>query len=365
MRDHKEANAGNSVLLLGGAGYIGSALLPKLLARGYDVRVFDFFVYGADSLRPFVDHPGVSLISGDLRDEQLVRKAMKGVEAVVHLGGIVGDSACEVDRDLALSVNLHATGPIAMAAKTNGIRRFLFASTCALYESSDVPQSEDSPVRAATLYAGTKLASEQVLRQLTNTDFRPTILRFASLYGLSGRKRFDLAVNRLTAEAKVDGRITVHGGQQVRPFLHVDDAAKAIADVLMAPLQSVADQVFNIGSDEQNYSIRQVAEMVHAQLPDAELVVTALASEQISYRVGFHKLRTLVGFQPAWKVHEGIWQILEAIAGGYVSDYRQPLVSNIGFLRDSSLRDRSRGISPTSPVEGQPSLADAGASLRT
>lgn len=368
-----DGNGVSTVLLLGGAGYIGSALLPKLYAQGHRVRVLDLFVYGTDAIKPFADLPGVTLIFGDLRDESLVRSAMQGVDAVVHLGGIVGDPACELDRDLTVSVNRDTTRPIALAAKESGVRRFLFASTCALYKGGDVPQSEDSPVCATTLYASTKLEAEQALRELSGPEFRPAALRFATLYGLSGRKRFDLAVNRLTAEAKVEGKITIHGGQQVRPFIHVEDAAEAILALLRAPLPPAGDPVFSIGCDEQNFTIRQIAEMVRAQVPRAEIIVKPLASEPVSYRVQFQKFQAQTGFRPAWLVERGIRQVLEALAGNDVPDYRDARHSNVGHLQQSRQRNpgawfgsfalRSAGV-PVGKTGGNADLPLASGQLR-
>jgi nucleoside-diphosphate-sugar epimerase len=259
-------------------------------------------------------------------------EAVRGVDAVVHLGAIVGDPACELDRELTSDVNLFSTRTVADVAKLSGVRRFVFASTCSVYGACDELLDEYSQVQPVSHYGNTKLAAENVLREMSDEDFLPTILRFATIYGLSGRTRFDLVVNLFAAMAKVDGRFTVMGGEQWRPFVHVDDAAEAIMRVLEAPLAAVGNEIFNVGSDEQNYTIREVGEMVHQHVPGAEMIVNAQATDVRNYRVSFAKIRQQLSFEPKWTLAQGIEQVLEAIARGEVKDYRDPKYSNVRFL---------------------------------
>lgn len=320
------------VLVIGGGGYIGSALLPKLLDRGYHVRLLDMLLFGDSAIASVADHPNLEVVRADFRDVQKVLEAMRGVGSVIHLGAIVGDPACSLDENLTIDVNLCATRMIAERARDQGIQRFIFASTCSVYGACDEVLDERSQVRPISLYGHTKLASERVLQELANDQFQPTIVRFATIYGLSGRTRFDLVVNVLAAKAKLEGKITVNGGDQWRPFVHVDDAALAVATILDAPLDLVGNEIYNVGSNEQNYTIRQIGELVHECVVDAELIVNDEDVDKRNYRVEFSKIRNELNFKPQWTVEQGIQQVLEAIASGEVTDYREARYSNVKFL---------------------------------
>jgi nucleoside-diphosphate-sugar epimerase len=177
---------------------------------------------------------------------------------------------------------------------------------------------------------------------MADERFAPTMIRFSTIYGFSGRTRFDLVVNLLAAKARIDGEITVHGGNQWRPFVHVDDAARAVALVVDAPLELVDNQIFNVGSNEQNYTIQQIAELVHDQVVSAKIITSADAVDIRNYRVDFSKIRNELGFEPQWTVEAGIHQVLEAIAEGNVTDYRDPKYSNVKFLTESGTTGLAR-----------------------
>jgi nucleoside-diphosphate-sugar epimerase len=328
--DH--ANDDRWVLVIGGGGYIGSALVPKLLEAGHRVRVLDIMMFGETALDVVRNHPRLQLVKGDFRQVDKVVQAIKGVDSVVHLGGIVGDPACSLDEPLTIDVNLSSTKMIADLAKSHNVQRFVFASTCSVYGASTNTLDERSEVKPLGIYGHTKYASETVLADMASTNFAPIILRFATIYGLSGRTRFDLVVNLLTAKAKLDGEITVHNGDQWRPFVHVEDAARAIVAVLEAPLATVANEVFNVGSSDQNFTIREVGEIIHQQVISAKLILSDDDKDRRNYRVDFGKIRKLLNFQTTWTVQDGIQQVLEAIASGRVADYRDPQYSNVAFL---------------------------------
>ncbi|HVU88676.1 MAG TPA: SDR family oxidoreductase [Pirellulales bacterium] len=329
------------VLVIGGGGYIGSALLPKLLEKGYHVRLLDLLIFGDDPIRHVLNHPRLEVRRGDFRHVEQVADALRGVDSVVHLGAIVGDPACNLDEELTIEVNLTATRMIAELAKASGVQRLVFASTCSVYGATEEMLDERSIVKPISLYGHTKLASERVLLSMANDQFRPTILRFSTIYGLSGRTRFDLVVNLLTAKAKLEGKITVFGGDQWRPFVHVDDAALAVATVLEAPEEIVANQIFNVGCNDQNYTIQQIGEMVHECVFSAELIANSGDTDKRNYRVNFNKIRNQLGFTPQWTVRQGIQQVLDAIANGEISDYADSRYSNVKFLSEkkSVVRD--------------------------
>jgi nucleoside-diphosphate-sugar epimerase len=328
--------AGRHILVIGGAGYIGSALLAKLLDKGHYVRLLDLMVFGDEPIRHLLKFKNLEVMRGDFRHVESVVEAMQGVDTVIHLGAIVGDPACSLDENLTIDVNLTATRMIGELAKAQGVERFVFASTCSVYGACDELLDERSVVRPISLYGQTKLASERVLFKMANDKFRPTVVRFATIYGLSGRTRFDLVVNLLTAKAKLEGKITVNGGAQWRPFVHVDDAAAAVARIIEVPRELVAGEIFNVGSNEQNFTITQIGQMVHEQVVSAELIVNEADTDRRNYRVNFNKLRNHLGFEPQWTVEAGIQQVLDAIANGDVQDYRDAKYSNVKFLTESA-----------------------------
>lgn len=331
---YREREAVKSVLVIGGAGYIGSALLPKLLERKYQVRLLDLLLYGEEPIADYLEHPNLEVIQADFRQIDTVVQAMQGIDAVVHLGAIVGDPACALDEELTIEVNLMATKMVAEVAKGSGVRRFIFASTCSVYGASNEMLDERSQFNPVSLYARSKIASEAVLRKMASPEFSPTSLRFGTIYGLSGRTRFDLVINLLTAKAIVDGKITVFGGDQWRPFVHVDDAALSVFKVLEAPLDVVHNEAFNVGSNAQNHTILEVAQMIHDHIPTAEMVSMGADTDRRNYRVDFSKIHNALGYEPQWTIDAGIRQVQEAIESGKVQNYRDAQYSNVRFLTE-------------------------------
>ena len=332
-----QARDEHKVLLIGGAGYIGSALIPKLLESGYQVRLLDLFLYGREPIRECLDHPNLEILEGDFRRVEKIVSAMQGAGSVIHLGGIVGDPACALDEQLTIEINLVATRTIAEVAKGGNVRRFIFASTCSVYGASDNMLDESSILNPVSLYARSKIASEQVLLQGRDARFSPVILRFGTIFGFSGRTRFDLVVNLLTAKAVLDGKITLYGGDQWRPFVHVDDAARAVMTVLESPIERVGGEIFNIGGDHLNYTLKQVGEIIQRMVPSAELLDLGTNADRRNYRVDFRKVRRILGYQPKWKLEEGIAQVIEAIRSGRVTDYTLSKYSNVKLLDDDKI----------------------------
>jgi nucleoside-diphosphate-sugar epimerase len=323
-----------NVLVIGGAGYIGSALLPKLLDKGYYVTLLDLLLYGKEPIQEILEHPRLKVLQADFRQVDRVVEATRDVDAVIHLGGIVGDPACALDENLTTEINLMATRMIAEIAKGSGVGRFIFASTCSVYGASDQKLDERSQLNPVSLYARSKIASEKVLEKMADDQFAPVILRFGTIYGLSGRTRFDLVVNLLTAKAIAEKQITIFGGDQWRPFLHVDDAALALLQVLEAPLPLVRNQILNVGSNEQNYTIRQIGDLIHKFVPEAELVELKSNFDPRNYWVDFNKIKNILGFSPQWSVERGIQQVMQALQSGKVGDYQDAKYSNVKFLTE-------------------------------
>jgi nucleoside-diphosphate-sugar epimerase len=321
-----------SILVIGGGGYIGSALLPKLLARGYHVRLLDCFLYGEEPIFAVRNHPRLQIERADFRQIDAVVHTMQGVQAVVHLGGIVGDPACALDENLTIEVNLSATRMITEVARGHGIRRFVFASSCSVYGESDEILDERSLTNPISLYARSKIACERVLLGMRSPSFTPVVLRFATIYGLSGRTRFDLVVNLLAAKAVADGVITVFGPSQWRPFIHVDDAATAVVDVLEAD-ETQLSGIFNVGCEDQNCTLGDLGRLIQSIVPAAELRCTSDNVDARNYRVSCRRIREQLGFQPKWTLSQGIEQVVEALRNGDVVNYRDPQYSNVQYLK--------------------------------
>ena len=327
---------GRNILVIGGAGYIGSALIPKLLADGYRVRLMDIMVYGDESISGFRDHPDLEIFRRDFRQVNSVVEAMQGIDTVVHLGAIVGDPACALDENLTREINLMATRMIGEVAKGLRVRKFIFASTCSVYGANAEILDERSILKPVSLYARTKIACEKVLFKLSDTAFQPTILRFGTIFGLSGRTRFDLVINLLTARAVTEGIIPVSGGEQWRPFLHVDDAAQAVHLIAKAPLEVVGNEVFNVGFNEQNYTIDEAARIIEQVVSDAVIKEMPFDGDIRNYRVDFSKIINTIGFKSQWTIDRGVRQVIEALRGGEIGDYRDPRYSNVKFLSEAS-----------------------------
>jgi nucleoside-diphosphate-sugar epimerase len=321
------------VLVIGGAGYVGSALVERLLHRGFQVSVLDAMHFGEEALSKVAGHPNLTLIREDFRHIEVLTRAMSGVGSVVHLGGLVGDPACALDPELTIDINVTATKLVGEIAKAQGVRRFVFASSCSVYGTCDEIVDEGSRFNPQSLYARSKVASEVVLGALNSRDFAVTCLRFATIYGFSGRTRFDLVVNLLCAKAVREGVITVYGSDQWRPFVHVDDVARAIVMTLQAPIEVVGGEAFNVGSDPQNHTLGDMAELIRRQVPDAKIVSDETFVDRRNYRVRFDKIRTRLGFEPDWTLNRGIAQMVALVRSNRVGHYSLSTYSNVLHLK--------------------------------
>jgi nucleoside-diphosphate-sugar epimerase len=326
-------DAADSVLVVGGAGYIGSIVIAKLLERSCRVRLLDNLFYGNQAIEPLLSNPNLEFILGDSRNIQDVVRAMSGVRNVIHLAAIVGDPACAEDKANAFQINYAATRMLLEIAKGQGVERFLFASSCSVYGASDSVTDERSETQPISLYAETKLQSEGVLLEARSRSFHPTVLRFATVFGLAPRPRFDLVVNLLTAKAIQDGVITVYNGDQWRPFIHVRDVAAAIVDVFAAPLASVTGEIFNVGDDTLNFTLAQVAEKIREHIPQTRVEYVENADRR-NYRVSFKKIRDCIGYTAKLSLDDGILEIKRAFERREIQNYRQPFYSNVSYLKE-------------------------------
>jgi nucleoside-diphosphate-sugar epimerase len=349
------------VLVIGGAGYIGSVLCRKLLEQGYSVRILDTFLYGRNSLADLSRDPRLTIVEGDSRDVSAVFRAMLDMDAVVHLGELVGDPACALDEKLTLEINLAATRMVAEAAQGCGVKRFIYASSCSVYGASTRIVDERSALNPVSIYARAKIGSEQTLLGLNGPDFHPVILRLATVYGRSFRPRFDLVVNLLTAKAVCDHEITIFGGNQWRPFVHVADVAQAVLLCLASPLPSVKAGIFNVGSDDQNYTITQVGELIQRVVPEARLVSRGNDGDSRDYHVSFARIRRELAFKPQYTVEDGVREIEAALRAGLINNYQDKRYSNYLTLREPAnfMTISSRSITDlyAAPVLARPAEA--------
>lgn len=315
------------VLVTGGQGYLGSVVNELLSRSGYEVVSLDSG-YVSDTRTAL---PHVTYVQGDVLDAASWRTVLADVDSVVHLAAIVGDPACGVDEDLAMATNYLGTIRVMEACRKFGVGRIIFASTCSNYGSTQGEQADIwSPLNPQSVYAQTKVLAEHYLLSAHNAGPEPCILRFATLHGVSPRMRFDLAVNIMTAGAVAQGRIVVHGGSQWRPFLHVRDAASAILKCLKRRPASLA-AVYNCGSNEENYLIKDLAELVLQEVPGSTIDLLGDECDPRNYRVDFSPIRQSLSFTKDFRVVDGVREIRDAMVNGAYQDYLSPRYSN--YLR--------------------------------
>ncbi|MGA2813050.1 MAG: NAD-dependent epimerase/dehydratase [Candidatus Acidiferrum sp.] len=277
------------VLVLGGAGYVGSWLVGRLLESGQRVRVLDSAIYGLGAIQNLLDHPNLEFLHGDCRNIQDVVKAMRGISSVVHLAAIVGDPACELDRKTTIEINYAATRMLVEIAKGHGVERFLFASSCSVYGATDELMDENSQVEPISLF--------------------------------------------LSARAYQDRVITIYNGQQWRPFVHVKDLAEAIILLLRAPVHSVSGEIFNIGDNRLNHTLDEVGNVIKEIFPGTR-VEAVENSDRRNYRVNFNKIRDRVAFHSRYSLADGVREIKLAFESNQIVDYKDVKFSNLVFLRE-------------------------------
>ena len=313
------------ILITGGAGYVGSRLAPLLLAAGHQVRVLDYLAHGGESLLGVWCHPGFEFIRGDIRDRATVRTAVSGQNAVVHLAAMVGDPACSREPDAARAINLDSSLALIEESQQAGVERFVFASTCSNYgKMKDAEQyvDEESELSPVSLYAETKVAVERALLEGDrNNGWSPTPLRFATVYGVSPRMRFDLTVNEFTMEMLTKKHLKVFGEQFWRPYIHVHDAARAIQLVLGSPAEKVSGSVFNVGATDQNFQKLQLVELIRPYAPDAVVEFVHRTEDPRDYRVSFARITNTLGFNTTHSVPQGIAEIARLVKEKVIGNF--------------------------------------------
>ncbi len=311
------ANRFKRVLVTGGAGYVGSNLIPKLLRAGYETSVLDLYLYGDDLFAGLRGDPRLTEVKGDLRNPADVARAVAGCDAVIHLACISNDPSFDLDPDLGRSINYDCFRPLVKASKDAGVRRFIYASSSSVYGIKEgVEVTEDLPLEPLTDYSKYKAMCEDVLNEEREPGFVTVTLRPATVCGYAPRLRLDLTVNILTSHAVNNGRITVFGGNQLRPNLHVDDMTDLYLQLLEVQDAAVDGKTWNAGY--HNLKVREIADMVQAEVgPQVDIVVTP-TNDHRSYHVSSEKIRRELGFRAERSVRDAIVDLKTAFGAGKV-----------------------------------------------
>ncbi|MET0539818.1 MAG: SDR family oxidoreductase [Xanthobacteraceae bacterium] len=311
----------DKVLVTGGAGYCGARLVPQLLEHGYKVTVYDIMFFGNQFLPR--GNPNLKIIDGDIRDTAKFASAVAGHDAVVNLACISNDASFELDEDLSTSINLNAFEPLVLTSKKAGVKRFVYASSSSVYGVSDNPDvTEDHPLLPLTLYNKYKGMCEPLLKKHTSNDFAGVIFRPATVCGYSPRQRLDLSVNILTNHAVNAGKITVFGGSQLRPNLHILDYCDAVELLLSAPVDKIQNETFNVGF--QNLSLMEIAELVRRVVSEEIAnrkgveIVTTPTDDIRSYHINSEKIRRVLGYNPRRTIEDAVRELTRAFVANKI-----------------------------------------------
>ena len=312
------------VLVTGGAGYIGSVLVRQLLNKGFAVRVLDSLKFGGEALYDVMLHPNFEFMKGDVCNSKDVKKALEDIDAIAHLAAIVGDPACKKFSEEANATNWNGSVDLFEVAEKAGVKRFVFASTCSNYGKMPDPDSfvvETSALNPVSLYAELKVKFEKfLLEERRDSAICSTALRFSTVYGFSPRIRFDLTVNEFTRNATIKGEQEIWGAQFWRPYCHVNDLARSVVLVLETAEEKVRANVFNVGSNEENYNKGMIIEEVCKVVPNVKVHYVEMNEDPRDYRVNFNKITNELGFTITKKVPEGIEEIYRLLKTGIITD---------------------------------------------
>ncbi|NES83117.1 MAG: NAD-dependent epimerase/dehydratase family protein [Moorea sp. SIO2B7] len=326
------------VLVTGGAGYVGSVLVPKLLEAGYQVKVIDLYIYGDNVLDAVKDNPGLEQIKGDIRDRALLEKIMPGCDAVIHLACISNDPSFELNPDLGKSINYDAFLDLVDVAKDKEVKRFIYASSSSVYGIKETENvTEDLPLEPLTDYSKYKAMCEDVLLSKRESGFVTLILRPATVCGYSPRLRLDLTVNILTNHAVNNGKITVFGGEQKRPNIHIEDMTDLYVKCLQLPDEAIDGKIFNAGYE--NHKVSEIAQMVRNVVGDSVEIVTTPTNDHRSYHVSSEKIKQELGFVPQHTIEEAAEDLVRAFQANLIPNPMDDIrYYNIKTMQDLQLK---------------------------
>ena len=307
----------NKILVTGGAGYVGAVLVPKLLLRGCQVRVLDTFWFGKDGLAEVGGHTNLEIVDGDIRDESTVKKACKGMDAVIHLAAISNDPSCDLDPELTKQVNMDAVIELVQIAKNSGARRFINASSSSVYGIKEEEQvTEELPLEPITYYAKYKAETEKIIKDASSGDFVTVSVRPATVCGYSPRMRLDLSVNIMTNLAINNGVMTVFGGEQKRPNIHIQDLTDLYIKLVDAPAELINGDVFNANC--MNMKMIQIADTVKRVLGNGVAIRITPSDDNRSYYTSSEKLNKRLGWQYKYTVEDAITDMKRAFQNGLI-----------------------------------------------
>ncbi len=332
-----------TVLVTGGAGYVGGILIPKLLAKGYSVRVIDLYLFGEHIWPELENNPNLEQFKGDIRDQVLLRQILSGCDYVIHFACISNDPSFELDPELGKSINFDAFEPLVRISKESGVKRFVYASSSSVYGVSEVANvDEDHPLIPLTDYSKYKSLCEPILLEQGSQNFVPLVLRPATVCGYSPRQRLDLTVNILTNHAISNGRIMVFGGEQMRPNINIEDMTDLYLKVLELPEEKISGKIYNAGY--QNHTVKELAEMVK-RVVEREVsngkkidIVTTPSDDKRSYHISSEKIKRELGFIPKYTVEDAILSLVDAFkAGKLPNSMTDPRYFNIKTMQQLQL----------------------------
>jgi nucleoside-diphosphate-sugar epimerase len=327
-----------NILVTGGAGYIGIHLVKMLLDDDYNVTILDNFTFGKNSINHIKDHPKLTVIEGDIANIKDLVKAVKNNKYVIALAAIVGDPASSIDAEETLNLNYESSKILTEICNFYEVEKLVFASSCSVYGASTSGYlTEDSPLNPVSLYARTRIYSENYI--LDNSKITsPTILRLSTVFGFSPRMRYDLVVNTLLIRALRDKKFSVFGGDQWRPFVHCKDVARAFKLAIESDKKVTHKQIFNVGSDDMNFTIDQIGDKVSAKFPEAEYNTVDEDVDKRNYKVSFNKIVTQLGFEKKYNIEMGLDEMIDKIIkDDSLLDYEDKVYSNFSQLKDSFL----------------------------
>lgn len=304
-----------NILVTGGAGYVGSVLVPTLLQNGFNVKCLDRFFFGKDYLSSEQFHgKPLELITDDIR--WFDKKILKDIDIVLDLAALSNDPVGELNPEKTFEINHKGRSRVASLSKEMGVPQYILASSASVYGQQENIATEEAIVNPLTAYSKANRQAEIDALKLNNENFFVTVLRFSSIYGLSPRMRFDLAVNSLVLDYFNNGKIVVLGKNNHRPFLHINDAAQAYVDIINTDTKKISGEIFNVGSDDQNYSIHDLAISVANSISTNYLLEEKDTPDNRSYVASFHKIKKIVGFTPRYSVSDGSKEIYSALQTG-------------------------------------------------